>query len=158
MATNNQISVEIPESVITEVNSKLKEIKTALAPYLQALTADEVHSLYKMGDKSVATVQKIKDYVTSNPEFLPAYMDKNEFLKDVQVVSQLQPLFNLSQQIAQDLSDTITLAGSEAMTSGLLYYGTVKEAASKGVNTAKPIYEDLNQRFSKRTMKTDKPA
>lgn len=39
------------------------------------------------------------------------------------------------------------LAGSEALTSEMLYYGSVKKAANKGVATAKPIYEDLSQRF-----------
>jgi hypothetical protein len=39
----------------------------------------------------------------------------------------------------------------------MLYYGQVKEATSKGVPTAKPIYEDLKQRFSKKTKKTDTP-
>lgn len=153
MSAKNQISVEIPHNVITEVEQKLKEIKTLLAPYLQALTADEVRSMFKMGDKSVAIVQKINDYLATNPEFVPAYMDKEEFKKDVAVVSALTPLFNLSNQISKDLQDTITLSGSEAITSGMLYYGTVKEAASKGVTTAQPIYEDLNQRFSKRNRK-----
>jgi hypothetical protein len=32
----------------------------------------------------------------------------------------------------------------------LLYYGQVREASAKGVPTAKLIYEDLKQRFSKK--------
>jgi hypothetical protein len=45
------------------------------------------------------------------------------------------------------------LAGSEALQASMLYYGQVKEAHSKGIVTAKPIYEDLSQRFVKRSRK-----
>lgn len=150
MSTNNQISVEIPQTTLDEVNQKLQECKTLLAPYLKALTVDDRKSLFKMGDKTVATVQKVKSYLETNPEFAPVYMDKNEFLKDEAVVTGLNPISNLVDQLASDLNDTITLAGSEALMASMLYYGTTKEAASKGVATAKPIYEDLSQRFSKR--------
>lgn len=154
MSTNNQMSVEIPQAVLDEVNQKLQECKTLLAPYLQALTAEERKSLFKMGDKTVATVQKVKSYLGTNPEFAPSYMETEEFLKDEAVVTGLSPISNLVDQLASDLNDTITLAGSEALNASMLYYGTAKEAASKGVTTAKPIYEDLSQRFSKRGSRT----
>lgn len=150
MSTNNQISVEIPKTVLDEVSQKLQECKTALAPYLQALTAEQRKSLFKMGDKTVATVQKVKMYLNTNPEFAPAYMNQAEFLKDEAVVTGLNPLANLAHQLTSDLEDTVMLAGSEALLASLLYYGTAKEAASKGVTTAKPIYEDLSQRFTRK--------
>lgn len=153
MSTKNQISVEIPASVITEVAQKLQDCKTLLAPYLQALTVEDRKSLFKMGDKTVATVQKVKSYLETNAEFAPNYMDKTEFLKDEAVVSALTPIGNLATQLATDVQDTITLAGSEALVAALLYYGTTKEASDKGVATAKPIYDDLSQRFSRKSSK-----
>jgi hypothetical protein len=153
MSTQNQISIEIPQAVIDTVMQKLQECKTALAPFLQGLTADERLSMFKMGDKTVATVQKTKSYVETNPEFVPSYMDKTEFLKDEAVVSLLNPLNNLAAQLSSDLNDTIMLAGSEAIQNALLYYGQVKEAHNKGIVTAKPIYEDLSQRFTRKGKK-----
>lgn len=147
MSTNNQISVEIPKAVLDEVAQKLQDCKTLLAPYLQGLTVDQRKKLFKMGDKTVATVQKVKVYLETNPEFAPAYMDKTEFLKDEGVVTGLSPLGNLATQLASDIADTVTIAGSEALVSALLYYGTTKEAADKGIASAKPIYDDLSQRF-----------
>lgn len=156
MALENQISIEIPEDVITSVLTKLQECKNDLAPYLQALTANETSGLLKMGDKSLATVQKVKSYIETNPEFVPGYLDTSEFLKDESVVSQLTPIANIAEQLSADVSDTLTLAGSEALKASLLYYGQVREADSKGVTSAKPIYDDLKQRFSKRkTKKTE---
>ncbi|MDR2146601.1 MAG: hypothetical protein LBE91_09115 [Tannerella sp.] len=153
MSINNQLSIEIPASVIAEVSQKLQECKTALAPYLMALTVEQKQSLFKMGDKTVATVQKVKSYLDTNPEFAPAYMDVTEFAKDEAVAVSLDPLQNLASQLASDLSDTATLAGSEALVAAMLYYGSVKEAASKGVATAGPVYEDLKTRFSRKPYK-----
>lgn len=155
MSTQNQISIEIPQTVIDGVLQKLQDCKNDLAPYLQGLTADERISIFKMGDKTVATVQKTKSYVDTNPEFVPAYMDKTEFLRDEAVVSQLNPIANLASQLTTDVEDTVMIAGSEALYSALLYYGQVKEASNKGIPTAKPIYEDLSKRFSKRTKKKE---
>ncbi len=153
MSTQNQISIEIPQTVIDTVMQKLQDCKSALAPYLQGLTAEERQSLFKMGNKTVATVQKTKSYVDTNPEFVPAYMNKEEFLKDEAVVSQLSPITNLATQLNSDVEDTIMLCGSEALQMALLYYGQVKEAQSKGVATAKPIYEDLKERFARGSYK-----
>lgn len=155
MSTKNQISIEIPQTVIDDVTENLQNARTLLAPYLQGLTAEEKETIFKMGDKTVATVQKVRDYTEINPEFAPSYMDKAEFLKDVAVVTDLSPLRNLSNQLASDLGDTMMLAGNEALLAALLYYGTVKEASDKGIATAKPIYEDLSKRF---TRKGNRPA
>jgi hypothetical protein len=153
MSTQNQISIVIPQEIIDTVTEKLKECKEALAPYLQGLTMQEREDLFKMGDKTVATVQKTKSYVVSNPEFVPNYMDTVEFLKDEAVVSQLNPIVNLSKQLFTDADDTVMLAGSEALQNAMLYYGQVREAHSKGVPTAKPIYEDLSERFKRGSYK-----
>lgn len=158
MSTSNQISVEIPEAVITLVLSKLNECKTALTPFMQGLKADERRDLFKMGDKTVSTVQKTQSYVVTNPEFVPAYMDVREFNRDVNVVNQLKPIEDLTRQLAADVSDTSMLAGSEALQQALLYYGQVREANSKGVATSRAIYEDLQPRFSRRKAKpSEKP-
>lgn len=153
MSTQNQISIEIPQTVIDDVVAKLQDCKHQLAPYLQGLTAEERQNLFKLGNKTVATVQKTKVYMDSNPEFIPAYMNSSEFIKDEKVVSQLQPIVNLTAQLHSDTDDTMMLAGSEALQNALLYYGQVKEANSKGFPTAKPIYDDLSERFKRGTYK-----
>lgn len=155
MSTKNQINIEIPQAILDEVYEDLQNCRRKLAPYLQGLSQDEKQSLFKMGDKTVATVQKVKSYTDTNTEFIPAYMNTVDFVRDEKVVTQLDPLSNLSMQLASDITDTMMLAGSEALTAALLYYGVVKEAASKGVPSAIPIYEDLSKRFVRKTFSKD---
>lgn len=151
MSTQNQLSISIPEETIAAVLENLQECKNLLQPYLLALTPEERQSILKMGDKTVATVLKTKDYVVTNPQFVPSYMNAAEFVADANVVNQLTPITNLATQLSRNVEDTIMVAGSEALQEALLYYGQVKEAASKGVPSAGPIYDDLKQRFVKKT-------
>jgi hypothetical protein len=65
----------------------------------------------------------------------------------------LKPLEDLAKQLVVDISDTSMLAGSEALTQALFYYGQVREANSKGVATSRAIYEDLQPRFSRKRAK-----
>jgi hypothetical protein len=81
-------------------------------------------------------------------------MDTAEFAKDEAAVSALHPLHRLAEQLTADLSDTLMLAGSEALTASMLYYGNVREASAKGVAAAHPIYEDLKARFARGKHKT----
>ncbi|SHF98481.1 hypothetical protein SAMN05443549_1011083 [Flavobacterium fluvii] len=150
MSTQNQLSISIPDETIAAVLTNLQECKNLLEPYLRALTPDERHSILKMGDKSVATVIKTREYVVTNPQFVPSYMNAVEFVADATVVSQLTPITNLATQLSRNVEDTMMLAGGEAFQEALLYYGQIKEAASKGVPSAGPIYDDLKQRFAKK--------
>jgi hypothetical protein len=52
-------------AVIEKVLKALQESKAALNPYLQALTDVEKRALFKMGDKTIATVKKV--YRLQNP-------------------------------------------------------------------------------------------
>lgn len=153
MSSQNQINVEIPQKLVDDAVRDLQRIKTDFSPYLQGLTAKQRKSLFKMGDKTVSTVQKIETYVISNPEFVPAYMNVEEFRKDVTVVNILEEMGTLAQQIATDVSDTRMLAGHEGLVTGMFYYGMVKEAFSRGVASARVIYEDLQARFSRGSYK-----
>jgi hypothetical protein len=155
MSISNRVSEVIPEAVITEVTNKLNECRIALAPYLLGLTEQERQDLFKMGNKTIATVQKVQSYVQTNPDFIPSYMQTNEFEKDVAVASVLTPLHNVALQLASDMDDTRMLAGSEALAEALIYYGSVREASSRGIAQAKPIYDDLVQRFVKKRKKKD---
>jgi hypothetical protein len=155
MDSSNRVSEEIPQAIIDDVTRKLNECRDALKPYMFGLTGEERQDLLKMGNKTVATVQKVQSYVVTNPEFIPSYMQPGEFTKDVVVVTQLTPLQNVAFQLASDLDDTRMLAGHEAISEALIYYGSVREAARRGIPQAKPIYAELKERFVKTRRKKD---
>jgi hypothetical protein len=110
-----------------------------------------------MGDKTVAFVDKVKNYTVTNPEYVPNFMSVPDFIIDVNAVNALSPVAKTVQQINADLVDTIMISGNEALVAALVYYNSVKYNASQGQVSAKTIYEDLKQRFPGRTKKQIPP-
>lgn len=143
----NLINVEIPQEVANQVVEKLQEVKALLLPYMAKLTTEERKSLAKMGDKTLAFVSKVMEYVETNPKFVPAMMNVEAFKKDFKMNQQMVPFQTLSDQISEVVSDTSILSGNEAYTQALYYYGNVKFFAKTGDAEAKVIYQELSQRF-----------
>ena len=149
MSTKHQPLVAIPQEVIDQVTQKLEECRDLMHPYMQGLPAKQRMSMFKMGNLSQAIVAKTKSYMKTNPEFIPYYLDQNDFYRDELIARQLQPIANLSKQLSTDINDTAMLAGSNTMKKVQMYYGQVLEGFKKGVESSRVIYEDLSKRFAK---------
>ena len=157
MSQKNEINIVIPQTVLDDVSVYFTKIKETLSPYLHGLTKDEIESIFKKGDKTVAFVDKVKDYTTTNPEFIPNFMNVTDFVTDVIAVDGLNPIFKTSKQVTDDLNHTIMLAGNESLLGALLYYRSVKFQADAGVPSAQTIYDDLKKRFPGRGKSPQKP-
>lgn len=107
MTNQNQISVEIPKAVIDTVTEKLQECRAALAPYLQGLTLEERMSLFKIDDKTVATVQKGEIVYGNESRIHPCLHESGEFIKDEKLVSELSPIVNLAQRNSPAIPKTL---------------------------------------------------
>ena len=161
MSTHNMISVAIPESIVDECARMANLIAASLKPYLHGLLDEERRDLFKLGDKSVGYLEKQMGYLETAPQFIPEYMDVAEFKKDAQVVAALQPIYQIIAPLLTNIEDTRMLAGSEAMTTGKMYYGNVRLAAKNNIPGARAIYEDLSERFPGRkggSLEDAKPA
>ncbi|PWA07445.1 hypothetical protein [Flavobacterium psychrotolerans] len=95
MSTQNQINIEIPQTIIDGIMQKLQECKTDLEPYLQGITSEECISFFNVENKTVSRIQK-KSSIDTNPDFAPSFMNKIEFYKDEELVSQQDPFTNLA--------------------------------------------------------------
>ena len=147
MSTGNVISIEIPEAELQTVKDALATAQSTLAPYVVALTAEQRRTLPKMSDGTVPFVEKVLDYAEGDPNFVPPFMDVPEMKKDFEATEQLMPILRTVEQLANNLSDTTMLAGSEAYVASLSYYNSVKMAARMNVPGAKAIFDDLKKRF-----------
>ena len=154
MAAENRVSVVISPEDEAAVKDALATIKTILSPHLIALTPEERQALPKMSDKSIGFVNKSVNYVSSNPEFAPPYLNAGELVKDVNAVNTLNAFLNPLEQIVTGLDDTIMAAGSEAYVASLSYYNSVKQASKVNVPNAKTIYDDLGERFPQKSSRT----
>lgn len=147
-------NISIPKEVLDTVKQKITEINEALKPYVTALTPAERSDLAKLGDKTLAFVEKTKNYSTESPQLLPAYFDSAAFAIDYADYENLRPVVNLVEQTLHNVEDTMMLAGSEAYIASLSFYNSVKDAAKRDVPGAKAVYDDLRLRFPQASRKT----
>jgi len=143
----NQFHTDIPAKVISDVQTHLTAIKEALAPYLTPLTPDERKSMLRMADKTVAFVTKTTEFATTNPSFVPSFVDLAELKQDTAGMAALAPLRQQLDQLALDTDSTVMIAGSEAYGNALTVYGNIKFMAKNKQAGAQAAYDELRVRF-----------
>lgn len=157
MPEDNRIAIQIPEADVTEINAAIETLKTKLQPYLIALTPEDRKMLPKMSDKTIPFVDKALDYAQNSPQFAPQYMNVPEMKIDLDALNTLTEFYRPLEQIISGLDDTMMLSGSEAYIAALSYYNSVKMAAKMNVPAAKPIYDDLKERFNRKSKTAASP-
>ena len=158
MAQQNLVSFQMNDKDLESVRAAIATLKTVLLPQLKTLTPEDRHELPKMGDKTVAFVQKTQEYCKSNPELCPQFMDADAFGVDVKAVETIRTIYNPLLQIVEALDDTMMLSGSEAYAGALMFYNSVKAAQKMNISSAGTIYDDLSSRFPGRPPKTNAAA
>jgi len=140
---DNRHTRAIPENVLTEALAKTEELKALLKPYLLALTPKERQEIRKMGEKTLAFVEKSHEYAHTNPNLVPPFLQLDAFDADFADAHGIWTLHSKVSQITDGLYDTQMVAGSEAYQSALLLYKSVKSAAEQDIPGAKTVYEEL---------------
>jgi hypothetical protein len=149
MKDNQHIQV-IPSTVLAQAQTKIDEVKALLAPYTLALTPTERHGLLKMGEKTIAFVEKAFDFAKQNPNLVPPYLEVDTFGVDFSDAHGLWSLLNSVRQLEESIDDTEMVAGSEAYQAALVFYHSAKAAAAQDIPGAKAVYEELKTRFLQR--------
>ena len=146
MSNENKISIIVSVQTIQDALQAINTLKGQLTG-LVTLTPDERRTYLKMGDKSLAFVQKAQEYAGLHPELVPSFVDVAEMKKDIDAVMALQTIYRALNEIHSALDDSILLAGSEAFMAALTFYNAAKSAAKSNVQGAKAIADDLGARF-----------
>jgi hypothetical protein len=151
---DNKVSIQIPAADLKAIKDAVAVLQAKLGPLLIALTDEERRSLFKMGEASRPFVEKVLEYVVTNPEFLPPFTDVPEMQKDWKAISELLPIFNVLSQLCSNLDDTLMEAGSEVMVPSTAYYKSAQMAVKLGVPSAKPVVADLMVRWERKPKKS----
>ncbi len=151
--SENRISIQFSDADAREINQAIQTLITKFGPYLIALMAEDKRAVPKVGDKGAAFMQKSSGYMTTNPEFIPMFVDKAEADKDFEGFNALHGFLRLLAPLVSNIEDTALLCGSEFYRACLNYYDTVKKAAENNVPGAKAIYEDLRVYFDAQRVK-----
>jgi hypothetical protein len=146
MATKNLVSAALTDADKTAIKQAIQTASEKM-PFLISLTDEQRRGGLKLGDKTVGFVDKVMSYSQTNPSLVPSYLDTAEFTKDYQLTKDLLDVLRILRPLMQNIEDTSTEAGVEALAAAMVFYNAVKGAAKQGVPGAKAIYEDLQKRF-----------
>ena len=155
MPQQNVFSLELNQQDIAEINKAIATLKAKLMPALKSINYEEKNELPKMGDKTIAFVTKAMEHCESNPDLVPPFLDTEEFKKDMKAIETLRSFYSPLEQVTGMLSDSMILAGSDAYSAALMFYGSVKSAKKSNVAKAGSIYDDLSSRFSGKKVKKE---
>lgn len=156
MSQENLVSIVIPADKLTAIQTNINALSTSLENYLLFnLTPSDRLELSKMGDKTIAFVQKSLEYTESNPTLVPAYLDITEAKKDFALSQELNNILKQISTLQRAIEDTTMVAGSEAYNASLVFYNSVKGASRVNVPGSEAVYNDLQQRFAVKTKKAE---
>ncbi|HRZ96429.1 MAG TPA: hypothetical protein P5084_02655 [Paludibacter sp.] len=156
MSQENQVSITIPAEALADVFTKMNALSAVLVNYLLFnLTPSDRLEINKMGDKTLAFVQKALEYAENNPSLVPVYLDITEAKKDFALSRDLNNILKQVSTLQRAIEDTMMVSGSEAYNAALVFYNSVKGASRVNVPGSEAVYNDLHQRFAVKLKKTE---
>lgn len=150
----NLIDFEMSLPQKQAIKDSIEGIKTN-TPWRKVLTSEERKAGMHLGTNSFDFIEKANDYMDQNPHLVASYIDVTAFKHDVQATRDLSEILRLLAPLTQSLEDTASLAGMEAMAAALAFYNSLKVAAKNNVPGAEVAYNDLKQRFTNTSRKTE---
>jgi hypothetical protein len=143
----NLVSATISAEDVEKVTQNLSEIKGVLQ-FLTTLQSDDIQGLFKVGNNYQPFIDQAFLAAKSHPEILPGIFDKDEFLRDCDLIKALRPIVTQIKELNDSLQNTFFAANSDAMVGALEVYSAVKQNRDKvpGLNV---VADDMAVFFKK---------
>lgn len=148
----NLISASLSPEDAAKVQQNLKDAKTGLS-FLLSLKGSDIQGMIKLGNAYMPFIDKIYNTVTEHPEIFPLVFDKEEFIKDYNLLKTMAPILNQINELQEGLQKTFYAVGSDTLVSALHAYTSVKQQQDK-VAGLKSTADELAMFFKK--AKTEK--
>ncbi|MBP8133882.1 MULTISPECIES: hypothetical protein [Zoogloea] len=131
----NLVSLELTAADIARLDEAIATIEELFTPFI-SLSAKQVRSLTKMGDKSEFFCRQTVRVLEQNPEILPPTFDLSEVQRDIAAFDLLRSRLLRLEELAAKGRDTGMALGSDILTAALEGYALVKLfGKSEGLET-----------------------
>jgi len=145
------VSAEEWDRICKMCDDFINGLDAALSP----MTADQKLRVVRMGDGSVAFVEKAMELATDNPGMLPGNFDLEELKRDELARQRMRSMGMRLTKLLEKVQNAEVAHGSDAMAGSLDIYAFAKAAGEgQGVEALKKM---LGKRFERSTPK-DTPA
>ncbi|MCP4438281.1 MAG: hypothetical protein GY810_04990 [Aureispira sp.] len=144
---HNRLSARMSDETIKEVKDLIGQIEDKMS-FLITLTEDERHQIPVMSRSTELFVADTLQTAHQCREALPAYVDVDELLKDVDLYDSLTRVLLPLNRLRDKIKDTKKLAGAEAYSSSSILYNMLQMAARMGVEDMDKAVLMLTQRYN----------
>ena len=155
MSQKNLIELRISDEDVASVHDAIETLRAKLMPHLKTLNIKDRNKMLKLGDKSVAFVQKSFEYGEQYKNLVPGFLAMDAFGSDIEAIDTLQLMARALAPVSEALEDTLMMAGSEAYEGALMFYQSLKGAVRAKDPDAKMIFDDLSDQFKKASRRKD---
>lgn len=143
----NQINIQFTSEEVEKVKKAIESIAGVLKDKTRNLTPQQRQQYGRVKYEKQIWIDKVKMKMDAHPEYVPSYIDKQEFNADYTAHQQISQMLTLLQQQVDLLSDTHLLLGYDLDEAALAYYRSIKTSTINNAPGVKTIYEDLKQQF-----------
>ncbi|MDO5524264.1 MAG: hypothetical protein Q4G48_09510 [Bacteroidia bacterium] len=148
MATDNLISIAFTEEELQRIDEAGAVIRSVLEGKTRNLTPEQRRQYGRIAEQNKLFVNKARDFMAQYPEFVPPFLDKEEFEKDYQARLQIESRLLMLEGIAEQLSDTKILLDYDNYYNALTFYRNIRYLSGENVPGTTNIFEGLKQFFS----------
>ncbi|WP_025743585.1 hypothetical protein [Aquimarina pacifica] len=149
MALENLISVTFTKEELDKLTQGMQLIKEVLSGKTVNLTPDQRGQYGRIANQNKLIVDKAKNYMEQHPDWIPRFLDKEEFDRDYTTRQQIETHVQLLENLAQQLVDTKTLLDYDNYTNSLSFYRMMRYLAGENEPGAKTVYNDMKVLFKK---------
>ena len=145
----NLVSFAMTEETFADLKLKLGEIEQKVEEFALELHITDKTSVQTMGNRSIPFTEYAYMMANERKDLVPAYLDVEEFNKDITLFKQARELLQTVEIIRERLVDTTTAAGADAFCTARKFYSSIKSAVKSEIPGSTVIYDEMKKRFLK---------
>ncbi|WP_108870352.1 hypothetical protein [Aquimarina aquimarini] len=149
MALENLISVTFSDEELKDLNQAIAMLKKALHGKTVNLTPEQRGQYGRIANQNKLIVDKAKSYMEQHPDWIPRFLDKEEFDRDYTTRKQIETQVQLLESLSQQMIDTKTLLDYDNYTNALSFYRMMRFLAGENEPGAKSVYQDMKVLFKR---------
>ncbi len=149
----NLIDFNLTSEEQTKVENAFGTLRQILVPKLVNLSPEDIRNMVNMGNKNMSFASKAAEIADKNPHLVPDVFDLDAFRTDLDSTFILRDLKRTADTLANLISDSLALAGSEALQAAFAFYAYLKVAVKMNVPGAETAYNELSEYFPGRDQK-----
>lgn len=147
MTDKNLASVVFTTEELQKLDTALQTIEGVLKGKTFNLTPDERKQYGSIAEQNKLFVNKCKELMEQYPQYVPSFLDKEEFDHDYQARQQIESRLIRLKAITEQLSDTKVLLDNDNYYNAITFYRNIKFLSLQNIPGIKTLYEQIKQFF-----------